>query len=88
MKNNNVSQPGSTELQGTKPPTHGGTHGSVSICSRGWCCLPSIAGETLVPVKAHFSSVGECKDVEVGGGRNIFIEAGGGRRKDGRGDIT
>ena len=29
--------------------THGGTHGSSHICSRGWPCLTSMGGEALVP---------------------------------------
>jgi hypothetical protein len=46
----------------TKPPksTHGGTHGSIYICSRGWPYLTSMGGEALCPVEAWWPSVGEC----------------------------
>ena len=40
--------------------THGGTHGSICICSRRWPYLASIGGETLGPVKAWCPRVGEC----------------------------
>jgi len=59
------------ELPGTKPPTmstHGGTHGSSCIHSRGWPCPASIGGEALGPVKARLLSVGECQSIEVGMG--------------------
>jgi hypothetical protein len=57
--------------------THGGTHGSSCICSRGWPCLG-------INVKARCPSVGECESREagvggwVGGWGNTIIEAGGG----------
>jgi hypothetical protein len=38
--------------------THGGTHGSNRICSRGWPCWASMGGEALGPVKATCPSVG------------------------------
>ena len=41
--------------------THGGTHGSSHICSRGLHCLASIR-----EAKAQFPSVGECQGREVG----------------------
>jgi hypothetical protein len=40
--------------------THGGTHGSSCIYSRGWPYLASMGGEALGPVKAQCLSVGEC----------------------------
>ena len=51
--------------------THGGTHGSSSMCNRGWPCLASVGGETLGPVKAQCPSVGECQDWETGVGRLV-----------------
>jgi hypothetical protein len=48
--------------------THGGTHGSSHICSRGWPCGTSMGGEALGPMKAQCPSVGECQDREVGSG--------------------
>jgi hypothetical protein len=38
--------------------THGGTHGSSCICSRGWLCQASVGEEALGPVKARCPSVG------------------------------
>ena len=37
--------------------THGATHGSSHICSRGWFCQTSVGGEALGPVKALCSRV-------------------------------
>ena len=39
--------------------THGGTHGSSCICSRGWPWLSSMGGEALGPVKVLCPSTGE-----------------------------
>jgi hypothetical protein len=39
--------------------THGGTHGSSHIYSRGWSCEISTRGEALGPAKALCPSVGE-----------------------------
>ena len=66
--------------------THGETHGSRCICSRGWHSLTSVRGEAFGPVKAHIPSVGECKALkwERGVGReSSFMEAmgGGGRMR-------
>jgi hypothetical protein len=59
------------QYQPTRPPqsfqglnhqsksTHGVTHGSSHIGSRGWPCWASTGREALVPVKAKFPSVGE-----------------------------
>jgi hypothetical protein len=49
--------------------THGGTHGSSHICSRGWPCWRSMGGEDIGPTKAWCPSSGECQDgdAEVGG---------------------
>ena len=46
--------------------THGGTHGSSCICSRGWPCWASMGEEALGP--ALCPSVGECKGREAGVG--------------------
>jgi len=64
--------------------THGGTHGSSHICSRGWLCPASIGVKALGPVKACFLNLGECQGVEVAVSGNIIIEAGGGKRGFGR----
>jgi hypothetical protein len=61
--------------------THGGIHGSSSICGRGWPSQSSMGGEALGPVKAQCTSVWECQSGEAGvggGGRSTLIEAGGG----------
>jgi len=66
--------------------THGGTHGSSCICSRGWHCLASTRGEALSPVEAHFPSVGECQAVDVGVGGwegSTLLEAGRGGMREG-----
>ena len=45
-KNSNINQPDSPDLPWTKRPkcTHGGTHGSSYMCSRGWMALSGING--------------------------------------------
>ena len=48
--------------------THGGTHGSSCICSRGWPCGTSKGGEALGPVKDRRPSIRESQDKEVGVG--------------------
>jgi hypothetical protein len=48
--------------------THGGTHGSSFICSRGWPSQSSMGGEALGPVKALGPSIGECQGQEAGEG--------------------
>jgi hypothetical protein len=48
--------------------THGGTHGSSCICSRGWPSWSSMGGETLGPVKVLCPSIGNCQGWEVGMG--------------------
>jgi hypothetical protein len=48
--------------------THGGTHGSSCICSRGWPCGTSMRGEALGPVKTQCLSVGESQDRRAGVG--------------------
>jgi hypothetical protein len=48
--------------------THGGTHASSHLCSRGWPCQVSMGGEAFDPVKAQCSSVGECQGWEAGVG--------------------
>jgi hypothetical protein len=45
--------------------SHGGTHVSSCICSRGW---PSKGGEALGLVKVLWPSIGECQGQEVGVG--------------------
>jgi hypothetical protein len=40
--------------------THGGTHGSSYICSRGWPCLTSMAGEAFDPMEVRCSNIGGC----------------------------
>ena len=51
-----------------KKKTHGGTHGSSCICSRGWSSRSSMGGEALGPVKVLCPSIGECQGQEVGVG--------------------
>jgi hypothetical protein len=46
--------------------THGGTHSSSCICSRGWPCWASVGEEVLGPVKALCPSVGTCHCGEAG----------------------
>ena len=47
--------------------THGGTHGSSCICSRGWPSHSSIGGKTLGPVTVLCPSIGGCQEAGVGG---------------------
>jgi hypothetical protein len=55
----NKSPQSSQELNHQLNSTHGGTHGSSCICSRGWPCMASIGGEAICPVNARFPNVGE-----------------------------
>ena len=57
--------------------THGETHGSSCIGSRG-CPGWAMGGEALGPVKAGYPIIGEFEDREAGVGRwrNTLIEAG------------
>jgi len=48
--------------------THGQTHGSSCICSRGWPCWAPMEGKVLGPDKAGFPSVGERWEVWKWGG--------------------
>ena len=41
--------------------THGGTHGSSCVCSRGWPSRSSMGGEAVGPVKALGSSIGNAR---------------------------
>ena len=66
-----MSHPLLPELQGQNHQpkiTHGVTHGSRLIGSRGWPCWTSKGGEGLVPEKARCPSVEECQDREMGVG--------------------
>jgi hypothetical protein len=49
--------------------THVATHGSPSMCSRGWPCWTSMGGEAFGPVRVQCPSLRECQDWEaqVGG---------------------
>jgi hypothetical protein len=92
-KNNNINQldppPQSSQELNHKPKsTHGGSHGSSYICSRGWHCWTSMGGETLGPGKASCPSVGECQGGEVGvGGRVGEYPHRSREREDGIGDF-
>ena len=44
--------------------SHGGTHGSSCIWSRGWSSQSSMGGEALGPVKVLCPIIGECQDQE------------------------
>ena len=57
--------------------SHGGTHVSSCICSRGWPSRPSMGGEALGLVKIICPSTGECQGQEVGVG-GLGSRAGGG----------
>jgi len=46
--------------------THGQTHGSSCICSRGRPCWASVGGEALSSAKARPLNVGECQSKEAG----------------------
>ena len=46
--------------------THGGTCGSICICSRGWPSQPSMGEEALGPMKILCPSIGECQGQKVG----------------------
>ena len=59
----------SLELNHQPKQTHGRTHGSSCICSRGWPSWLLVEGEALGPMKALCTSIGECQgqEVRVGG---------------------
>jgi hypothetical protein len=75
-RENHINQPGplpphpqsSQGLSHQPKSTHGGTHDSSHICSRGWPCWPSMRGEALDPVKVQCSSIGEFEGREAGVG--------------------
>ena len=48
----NLTTQSSPGLNYQPKSTHGGSHGSSRICSRGWPYLASMGGETLGPVEA------------------------------------
>ena len=56
MSTNQIHQ-SSQGLNHQPKSTHGGTHGSSCICSKGWPCLASMGGEGLGPVKPQCPSV-------------------------------
>jgi len=61
-KNNNINQPDPQSSQGLNhqpKSTHGQTHGSSCICSRGWPCWAPMGREALGLVKAPCPSVME-----------------------------
>jgi hypothetical protein len=75
-KNNNINPPDPQRSLGlNQKTTHGGTHGSSCICSRGWTYLASMGGETLGPVKASCPSLGEFEggDIRVGGCVGVWV---------------
>jgi len=53
-------------LKHQEKSTHGWTHGSSHICSRGFHSLASLGEEALGPVTALFPGIGECQGVEEG----------------------
>jgi hypothetical protein len=64
-----MNQPVPQSFQGVNhqpKSTHGWTHDSSSICSRGWPFGTLRRGEALGPKSARFSSVVECQNREVG----------------------
>jgi hypothetical protein len=70
QRKNNINQPVSPELPGTKPANREYTWRDPwlqpHIYSRGWPHLASMGGEALGPVKAQCTSVGECEGRVVG----------------------
>jgi hypothetical protein len=56
----------SQELNHQPKNTHGGTHGSSCLFSRGWTYLASMGGEALAPVEAGCPSVGRSGCVDGG----------------------
>lgn len=93
-KNNNINLPdtalpqSSQELNHQPKYTHGGTHGSSCVCSRGWPCRASTGGEALGPVKAQCQSVGECQCGEAGVGGWVEKQSHRNRwREDGIGNF-
>jgi hypothetical protein len=63
--------------------THGGTHGSSYICSKGWPCWASMGREAIGLVKDQFPRVGEFEGSEVGVGGGVREHP---HRSRGRGD--
>ena len=58
--------------------THGGTHGSSCVCSRGWPSWPSMGGEALGPVKVLCPNIWECLGQEAGVGGLVSKGSGEG----------
>ena len=64
-RNNSIKQPENKNAQGLNhqlKSTHGGTHGSRHIYSRGRPYRTAVRKEVLGPVKTHCPSIGECQD--------------------------
>jgi hypothetical protein len=61
----------SLELNHQPQKTHGGTHGSSCICSRGWPNPSSVGGEVFGPVKGLCPSIGEYQGQELGMGELV-----------------
>ena len=58
----------SQALDNQPKSTHGGTHGTVHVCGRGWPCWTSVRGEALGPENIGCPSVGECQGGKTGVG--------------------
>jgi hypothetical protein len=58
--------------------THGGTHGSSYIYSRGWPSQSTLGGEVLGSMKALYPGVEEWQGQEVGMGGLVSRRIGGG----------
>ena len=56
--------------------THGGTHGSSCICSRGWPSWSSMGGEAIGPVKVLCPNIGKCQGQEAGEGGLMSRKSG------------
>jgi hypothetical protein len=55
-KNNNINPPDPQSSQGLSHQprrTHGETHGSIHIWSRGWPCQATTGGKFIDPMKAR-----------------------------------
>jgi hypothetical protein len=66
ISTNQYPAPSSLGLNHQPKKTHGGTHGSRCICSRGWPSRSSMGGEAIGPVKVLCPSIGDFQDQEAG----------------------
>ena len=73
----NKSLQSSLDINHQPKKTHGVTHGSGGMCSRGWASRSSMGVKALGPVKVLCPSIGESQGQEAGVGGLVSKGSGG-----------